>query len=1217
MFNPSGHNKTLRVRIIVWQHSSNLNFIEDSASIAFLTQAIERVEQEHFREMDPPSDPSPQLSTNWPTHYQRFPDQCPADSAADWYSCFPDARLRIQLTGIHFIQNDVFSADTCSNDSLRAVMNSFLEDTLIIGPESARDLKLHIITGYCGGAMGAAYSPLRLGGADFGILPHAGVSSMFTLDQDLLVRHWAHELGHTMGLLHTYEGSGTYGEACGPGASYASRYYLHDVLGNISFSDTTLNDIIRPGSPVGCPACCATCYLAGCAGCPTQIDTWDRCTNNVMGNNVSARLISPMQLGRMHEMLMISTTRRYASGYDSVPYFFEGPEFPGVPGTYEGFSINQPVKFYQDVHVKANTVVVVRCEVDMVPEARWVVEPGGKLIIDGGLIGAAEFSDQRWKGIEVWGDASLPPVGQPLSYFIGPTGPGGVTQVYEHHGVVQLINGGEIHDAEIGILSGNRDDPSQGGGIIQVDGTHQEIGGYIRNCPIGVEFKPYALFKANASRFTNAHFLWDEDALPGDLGTNLLEHMRIVDVVGAIPIRGCTFANDLPTHTESLAMGHGIYAYNARIVVDDQCPGNNSCPNTFRDLDHGIHATSTGNGRIRIHDNTFIDNICGVYLSGTVAARVTGNSFGMGRWLVELNHPDQEHWLDYHRAIFNTGSYGFTIKDNMIAPSQEADPAVLTEGIVVGYTQDHNDVVYRNQATGVERGFVGEGISADIAGNAYVVGLHFECNENDSNATNLMSRKANGAPTEDQNDHTIRGNQGSVLRAAGNTFDQNSGDLDFEMNTTKLQVITYRYGVLTPEQEPWYYTEDDFSEVLPVEVNTGTYVVVWNPENPCNQPQGMIVGTADVLVALEESRQAYASTRYLYDQLIDDGNTDELVLEITSTWPQNMLELRDRLLGLSPYLSTASLMSLVETAGVPDAIKAEVCIANPEATRQEGFIEWAADEALYPLPGYIIENIVASWYEETYRGATESLMAGQHTDMTQAVNTVVQFYEDADDVDSVLWAWGRLRTNAARYAEAAALMAEGRFAEADSLVQAMPEERELREKEETERTRMMAYMGILAGAYAQDRSTHQLDSAEVAQLALLVGEHYDRPAVWASNLLCAVYGSCRAPYTGGDVEPKAQKPRGHKKPVSSGGMLTAHPNPADTWVALSHHVPGNTAVLQMVVRDMAGRVVQTFTAGGAQGQTLWDIRGLAAGAHSVELLRDGRTLEVVRVVLKP
>ncbi len=246
-----------------------------------------------------------------------------------------------------------------------------------------------------------------------------------------------------------------------------------------------------------------------------------------------------------------------------------------------------------------------------------------------------------------------------------------------------------------------------------------------------------------------------------------------------------------------------------------------------------------------------------------------------------------------------------------------------------------------------------------------------------------------------------------------------------------------------------------------------------------------------------------------------------------------------------------------------------------------------------------------------------SLMAGQHADMTRTVNTVVQYYEDADDVDSVLWAWGRLRTNAARYAEAAVLMTEGRYAEADSLVQAMPEEREMREKEESERTRMLDYISILAGAYAQDRRAHQLDSAELSELGDLVGEHYDRPAVWASNLLCAHYKLCRAPYTGGDAEPKAQKPRGRKEPVTSGGQLTAHPNPADTWVALSHHVPGNTGTLQLVVQDMAGRILRIFTVGGEQGQTLWDIRNAVPGVYTVELVGDGRTLEALRVVVRP
>ncbi len=1201
-FNPSAHVKTLKVRIVVWQHSSRPNFTNDSASIAYLTGIISRVEQEHFVDLHPPSDPSPYMLTTWPGPWLYMPGSCPHDSLANWYECVPETYLRLELSGVDFIQHDVFSAAPCPSDSVRTLMNALVASPQHAGPASLADLKLHIVTDTILGYLGAASSPLYQGNYLLGDLPHAGVSSKYTLNEDLLVRHWAHELGHCMGLMHTY-GPGA-AEACSNiGGGAMGQYYLHDVLGYRSFAGTLLDSIPRP-DPIECNGCCSSCYLAACAGCNATADPWDRCINNIMGNNVYSRSVSPLQMGRMHSMMMVSGTANYAWGYDSIPFRFESfYELLQAP-IVNTLSIDNTVKFYQDVHVPAGVVVTVKCEVDMVPEARWVVEPGGKLIIDGGIIRAAVFSPQRWRGVEVWGDNDQANVPHSVTALAN-------ADLYEHHGSIVLINGGEIQDAEIGILSGSRDDPSQGGGIIQVDGTHQEIGGYIRNCPIGVEFKPYNM-KANASRFTNAHFLWDEDALPGDLGTNLLEHMRIVDVAGTIPIRGCTFANDLPTHTESLAMGHGIKGHNARIVVDHQCPGG-PCPNTFRDLDHGIHATSTGNGSIRIHNNTFIDNICGVYLSGTVAASIMNNDFEVGRWNVVMNHPDQEHWLDSHRAIFSTGSYGFTMKDNTITPPQ-ADPAVLTEGIVVGYTYDHNDVVYRNQASGLERGFIGEGVSADVdGGQANWIGLQFECNENVGNATNLMSRKANGATPLQQADHTIRSNQGAKWRAAGNLFDQEEAGFDFEMNTTQVPKIQYYYGVLTPDLEPWYYTQDSpISEVYPFQVSAAV-----DPENYCDLPQGLIGGIGELLAELEESRVVYGSTRYLYDQLIDDGSTDELVLEITSTWPQNMLELRDRLLGLSPYLSTASLMSLVETAGVPDAIKAEVCIANPDATRQEGFIEWAAEEAMYPLPPYIIDLIVNSWYEETYRGEMESLMAGQHSAMTQLVNAVVQLYEDDGDVDSVLWVWGRLRTNAARYAEAALLMAEGRFAEADSLVEAIPEEREQREKEESERTRMLAYIGILAGADAQDRSAHELDSAEVAQLALLVGEHYDRPAVWASNLLCAHYQTCRAPYTGGDVEPKAQKPRGRKRPISSGAMLTAHPNPADTWVALSHHVPGNTTALHLVVRDMAGRVVQTFTAGGEQGQTLWDIRNVSPAVYAVELVQAGRTLETLQVVVQP
>src|SRR5690606_4479614 len=116
-----------------------------------------------------------------------------------------------------------------------------------------------------------------------------------------------------------------------------------------------------------------------------------------------------------------------------------------------------------------------------------------------------------------------------------------------------------------------------------------------------------------------------------------------------------------------------------------------------------------------------------------------------------------------------------------------------------------NDVVWKNTATGMDRAFVGEGISVDLT-NANAIGLQFQCNTNNGNATNLMSRMANGDPFFLQQFHTIRGYQGDTDLAAGNTFDQSSSGWDFEMTTTRVPVIKYYYDTGETDQEPIYFT---------------------------------------------------------------------------------------------------------------------------------------------------------------------------------------------------------------------------------------------------------------------------------------------------------------------------------------------------------------------------------------------------------------------------
>lgn len=268
-------------------------------------------------------------------------------------------------------------------------------------------------------------------------------------------------------------------------------------------------------------------------------------------------------------------------------------------------------------------------------------------------------------------------------------------------------------------------------------------------------------------------------------------------------------------------------------------------------------------------------------------------------------------------------------------------------------------------------------------------------------------------------------------------------------------------------------------------------------------------------------------------------------------------DLRASLLARSPFLSVDALMALVDRPNVPDAIKAEICLANPEATQQRGFLEWAGTSSLHPLPPYILASIAASWRTPTYRAELEEQLADAHFAMTQATHRLLAHHlAGTATPDSVRWVWQQLRTNAARYAEAGLLMSMEDHAGALAVLQAMAQERPLREMEEAERGRMAAYIEVLQAAANDERDAYQLDTAEVQALIALVGDHYDRPAVWASNLLCAAYGHCRAPYTGGGGEmgPKRHQPR-KEPPAPAASALQLHPNPASHWVAMNYHLP--------------------------------------------------------------
>ena len=182
----------------------------------------------------------------------------------------------------------------------------------------------------------------------------------------------------------------------------------------------------------------------------------------------------------------------------------------------------------------------------------------------------------------------------------------------------------------------------------------------------------------------------------------------------------------------------------------------------------------------------------------------------------------------------------------------------------------------------------------------------------------------------------------------------------------------------------------------------------------------------------------------------------------------------------------------------------------------------------------------------------------------------------------------------------------------------MVDEKEMKDKEKDERIRMILYVEVLAHAKMGGRNPYRLDQQEVQSLETLVGNHYDRPAIWASNLLCAQYRICRPPYTGGVPAPKSlNQPKQPRAVAEYAPALRIHPNPASHWAAFSYHIPGHRAILQLRIRDAQGRVVHTLQAAGEEGQVVWDPRRVAPGLYTVELLRDGHVERTERLVIQP
>ena len=263
---------------------------------------------------------------------------------------------------------------------------------------------------------------------------------------------------------------------------------------------------------------------------------------------------------------------------------------------YYNTTWNKDVHVVDSITIQSGATLTITSTVKFNEQSSITIQPGAKLVIDGGKLTAA-CPDQLWQGIVVLGNRFQ-------------------SQSPQYQGMVELKNGARIEHALCAIsaapASYSSFGRSSGGGIIQADSA------IFYNNLQAIEYSPYEYqispgnIADNVGKFTNCTFTIDDGSRFSANGNIFKNHVTLWAVRGII-FEGCRFDDmaDIPYPPSRLPTypKRGIYALDAGFKIINHCKrggstsGDCPCrpthtkPTFFFNLDGGVYSENTGVSR--------------------------------------------------------------------------------------------------------------------------------------------------------------------------------------------------------------------------------------------------------------------------------------------------------------------------------------------------------------------------------------------------------------------------------------------------------------------------------------------------------------------------------------------------------------------------------------------------------------------------------------------
>lgn len=368
----------------------------------------------------------------------------------------------------------------------------------------------------------------------------------------------------------------------------------------------------------------------------------------------------------------------------------------------------------------------------------------------------------------------------------------------------------------------------------------------------------------------------------------------------------------------------------------------------------------------------------------------------------------------------------------------------------------------------------------------------------------------------------------------------------------------------------------------------------------------------------DAAESAYINLLYSYNQLMDGGNTNALLTQIELSWSADVQTLFNELMSRAPYLSQDILRDVAIRDILPHAMMLTVCISNPDATKDEGFLYFLQYEIPSPLPQYMIEVIKTSWDDDTPRTTMENLQGDYNSQMSFIADKLLAdlYTKSALDIDSLyigdtthctqqIRYWlNRVQTLSAKYDLIEDYLATNELVEAEEVLNAIPNDFNLSDAQQMAYDDYVYFYNFRKTLFENKLDLSALAPDQVDELVNFVQGDITFAKGLAQNALCFYYEICREDDYAVEGQGNRMMHQGHapnalnpnEKVNSLDAKVSVSPNPAMNVATFIYSLlSAKQPVLSIC--DLSGKAIMSMTLPDRQGKYNRDTSSVNSGLY--------------------